>query len=121
MFGKDKPSVDREVFTIFDSKALRYELPAFAINHHDIIRQFVNLFSDPEQRKNRFLVNAEDYSLFRIGTFDQSTGIITPSKSLEHIANLNDLRALVAGSAATANSPTALESYPGANAPLRPV
>lgn len=57
------------------------------------MRQIINMFKDPTQSKNRFLVNAEDFSIFRIGTYDKKTGIIT-STNLEHIVNMHDLRAL---------------------------
>lgn len=81
-----------EVFVIFDSKTMSYDLPAFAINHHDIIRQLLNLFQDPQQRSNRYVLNAEDYSIFRSGYFDKKTGQLTTC-TLSHIANLHDLRA----------------------------
>lgn len=95
MFGKNgKHQVDLEVFTIFDSKTSSYDQPFFAINHHDIIRQIINMFQEPKQQKeNRLFLNAEDFSIFRIATFDKKTGSLQVS-NLEHIANMHDLRAL---------------------------
>lgn len=91
-FKKTK-QVDLEVFTIYDSKTQSYGEPTCAVNHHDIIRQLLNMFKDPNQAHNKYLVNAEDYSLFRIGKYDKKSGQLD-STNLEHVANLNDLRAI---------------------------
>jgi len=94
MFGsKAKHQADLEVFTIFDTKTGSYEIPTFAINHLDLQRQIINMFKDPQQRQNKFLVNAEDYQIFRIGTYDRKTGQIQ-TIILEHVCNMHDLRVL---------------------------
>lgn len=92
MFTK-KPQVDLEMFVIFDSKTQSYGNPVTAPNHHDLQRQLINMFKDPSQSQNQLLLNAEDFSIFRIATFDKKTGILS-SQNLEHIANVHDLRAL---------------------------
>ena len=51
------------------------------------------MFKDPSQRNNKFLVNAEDFQIFRIGSYDRKTGCIL-SQQPEHICNLHDLRVL---------------------------
>lgn len=96
MFKKtfdNKHQADLEVFTIYDSKTQSYGDPTFAINHHDLIRQVCNMFADPTQKTNRYLINAEDYSIFRIGTYDRKTGQLLTSQA-EHIANMHDLRSI---------------------------
>lgn len=90
---QDEKNYDHEIFVIFDSKTSSYTLPSFAMNHHDLVRQIINMFNDPAQAKNQLLVNAEDFSIFRTGYYSKSTGEINPCK-LTHIANLHDLRAL---------------------------
>lgn len=92
MFGKDKKS-DLEFFTIFDSKSQSYDVPTFAMNKNVLMRDIINMFKDPQQSKNKFLLNAEDYSLFKIGSYNKTTGQVT-SHNLEHIANMHDLRAM---------------------------
>jgi len=96
MFGskttKDVP-VDQHIFAIYDSKVQSYDMPVFAVNEHDLTRQIVNMFKDPEQKKNRLLVNAEDFSLFRIGFYSKKLGKIVEHNA-EHIANMHDLRAV---------------------------
>lgn len=94
MFTRQQGEPDLEYFTIYDSKTKSYKEPSLAINRHDLIRQITNMFADPDQAKNRFLVNAEDFSIFKVGEFDRKTGQITACKH-EHIANMHDIRAAV--------------------------
>lgn len=84
---------DLEIFVIYDSKSKSYEVPAFAQNADTLKRDILNMFRDPKQAQNKFLVNAEDYSLFKIGSYSKKTGLIEP-QNLEHIANMHDLRSL---------------------------
>lgn len=96
MFGS-KQKIERpdsEIFVYFDSKSKSYGQPMFAINQHAILRDITNMFRDPERQKDVLYTNAEDFSVFKIGYYDKSTGKIH-SQELEHIANLHDLRALV--------------------------
>lgn len=93
MFKKSEKKPDLEFFTIFDSKVQAYDTPTFARNSEDLIRQILNMFKDPQQSQNKFLINAEDFSIFRCGSYDRSTGIIS-SQNLEHVANMHDLRAM---------------------------
>lgn len=96
MFGKNnQPEPEFEYFTIFDSKTRSYREPILAINRHDLLRQVQNMFLDPkEQQKNPLYINAEDFSIFKIGEFDKKSGVITSTKQ-EHIANLHEIRASV--------------------------
>lgn len=95
MFGKNKSdkNVDLEFFTIYDSKTQTYGNPTQAINKHDLLREVINMFKDPSQAKNIYLTNAEDYSIFKIGSYCKRSGLLE-SQNLEHIANMHDLRAL---------------------------
>ena len=94
MFGSRSKDSDLEFFTIYDSKTKSYNEPSMAMNRDDMLRILLNIFRDPNQSRNRYFLNAEDYSLFRIGSFDMRTGKIEGGL-LEHVANLNDLRAMV--------------------------
>lgn len=84
---------DLEAFTIYDSKSGAYDVPAFAQNKNVLMRDIVNMFNDPQQSRNKYLVNAEDYSIFKIGDYSKQTGQIT-SHNLEHVAYMHDLRAM---------------------------
>lgn len=91
-----KPQVDMEIFTIYDSKTSSYGNPVHAPNHFDLQRQLINMFKDPSQSQNTLMTNSEDFSIFRIGTYDKKTGRIEAT-NLEHIVNLHDLKALAKG------------------------
>lgn len=96
MFGKkvDKKS-GMEIFAVFDTKTQTYGMPAFAINQHDMVREIYNMFRDPQQQtKNQLWLNAEDYSVFRIGTYSREGGELL-GQNPEHIANLHELKASV--------------------------
>lgn len=84
---------DLEIFTIYDSKTMSYDVPTFAINEHDLVRQVINMFKDPAQKNNRYLLNAEDYSIFSIGSYEKRTGILTAYEP-RHIANMHELRSV---------------------------
>lgn len=97
MFGKNKTEEpDGEFFTVYDSKSKSYSEPFPAPNAAVLMRDFLTAFRNREAaEKNRYYQNAEDYSIFRAGSFDLKTGLIQAS-NLEHVANMHDLRAMVA-------------------------
>jgi len=102
MFGnknKNEQRFHREFFTIFDSKTGIYREPRLSINKHDIMREIENLFKDPAHTKAQLVVNAEDFSIFKVGDYDSKTGEIRPTAAPEHIANLHDIRSAIARSA----------------------
>ena len=89
---KETTDNDMELYLIFDSKVGCYERPNFAINDNDLIRQLLNMFRDPGQAQNKYILNAEDYSVFRVGGLQLKTGTFTLCQ-LTHVVNLHDLRA----------------------------
>ncbi|WNK14458.1 MAG: nonstructural protein [Microvirus sp.] len=95
MFKPKVRETDYEYFTIYDSKTESYREPMLAVNQHDMLRQIDGLFRDPAQERNQLLTNAEDFSVYKIGTFTKKTGLITSVQPPEHIANLHEIRAAV--------------------------
>lgn len=94
MFGKkSEKQSDLELFTIYDSKSKSYGIPMLEKNKDVLVREILNQFQDINFQSKALLLNAEDYSVFRIGFFDKSTGVLT-SQNPEHIVNLHDLRAI---------------------------
>lgn len=91
MWKKEKPQVDLEMFTIYDTKVGSYDVPTFAVNGHDLCRQIINMFTDPAQARNKYLVNAEDYTIFKVGEYSKTTGAITPVQH-ESVALMHELR-----------------------------
>lgn len=59
-----------EIFSIYDSKAEAYQLPFFLHNQAMAIRPFADCVNSSEHQFGR---NPSDYTLFHIGTFDDST------------------------------------------------
>lgn len=95
MFGKKQETQnDLEFFCVYDSKAQDYKEPFPAKNRDVVLRDFVNAFKKPNaSTENRYYMNAEDFSIFKIGSYSFQTGLMT-SQNLEHIANMHDLRAI---------------------------
>jgi len=61
------------LFTVFDSKAEGYLQPFFAVTEAVALRMFMTAVEDPQHDFHRF---AEDYTMFRIGEFDQAEGVL---------------------------------------------
>lgn len=95
MFGNNKTQdPDGEFFTVYDSKSKSYSEPFPAPNSAVLMRDFVTAFKNPEApQKNRYYQNAEDYSIFKAGSFNLKTGLINAT-NLEHVANMHDLRSM---------------------------
>lgn len=99
MFPRKTTNADLEFFTVYDSKAGAYAEPFPAPNREVVIRDFANAFKKEDAPKvNRYFINAEDFSVFKVGTFDVKTGTLT-SQNLEHVINLHDLRAATSNGA----------------------
>lgn len=94
MFKKKEQQADLEFFTVYDSKSKSYAEPFPAPNRDVLLRDFANAFRKTEaSQNNKYFINAEDYSIFRIGTFDFQSGKLEAQQA-EHIANLHDIRAM---------------------------
>ncbi len=61
------------IYSIFDSKAEAYHSPIHATNDAVATRMFSNAVNDESHEFNR---HSEDYVLFRVGTFDQASGLV---------------------------------------------
>ncbi len=66
-------------FTVYDSKVEGYLRPFFMQTPNEAIRAFTELVNDPQ---HQFGKHPEDYTLFEIGTFDESNGSI---ESISHV------------------------------------
>lgn len=91
---KNKQQVDLEFFAVYDSKTQSYSEPFPAMNKEVLLRDFSNAFKDPEApQKNRYYKNAEDFAIFKVGSYETKTGKLD-GQNPEHILNLHDLRAM---------------------------
>lgn len=92
MFAKkDQPQADCLLFTIFDTKAGTYRYPVIAKDEAEITRQLQSNFINPATQYDQYVTHAEDFQLFRIGSYNQMTGEITAHRPM-HVANLHELR-----------------------------
>ncbi|PWN77291.1 hypothetical protein CV717_28670 [Bacillus cereus] len=62
------------VYTIFDEKAMVYNKPFFLLNDDVCHRTMLDLVNNPE---TDIAKHPEDFILFKIGEYDDGTGVIT--------------------------------------------
>ena len=81
----------RKVYSIYDKKAERWTFPMQVEKHGDMMRSFEDISNDPNHVVGK---HPEDYTLFEIGEYDDSTGTFTHSESrhsyglaLEYVKN----------------------------------
>jgi len=64
-----------QLYAILDSKSEVYDLPMYFRTDAEACRAFGTAVHDQE---HRFGKHPEDYSMWRVGSFDQTTGRLTP-------------------------------------------
>jgi len=72
-----------KMFSIFDHKAKAYGLPFYQRQSGEAIRSFSDLAND---EKSNVCKHPEDYTLFLLGDFDESTGVMELEKTPSPIA-----------------------------------
>lgn len=72
-------------YTIYDSKALTYSPPFFAVAHGSAIRMVMDTANDPNTTLGR---HPADYTLFCVGLFDDQAGRMVPHEVREHISDV---------------------------------
>lgn len=70
-----------DVFAFYDTKAALYSVPFFATNRSVGIRIATEVTSDPQTTIGR---HPNDFVLFRLGAYDDNTGLLQPSQP-EHL------------------------------------
>lgn len=80
-----------KIYTVFDSKAGAYTQPFFLPTNGMAERAISNALMDPNHDFSR---HTEDYTLHTIGTYEDTTGAITPC--MPHlVATLLELRSKI--------------------------
>jgi hypothetical protein len=64
------------LYSIYDTKAKYYSKPFQAQNDQVATRMIANTFSDPNASQSEYVKNPEDFKLFRLAEFDDSTGYV---------------------------------------------
>lgn len=75
------------IYAVFDSKAAAYASPFFMQRDTMALRAFTDLTNDRQSSINK---HPEDYSLWKIGSYDDDTGLVESCK-LHSIANAASL------------------------------
>lgn len=76
-----------KIFSVLDTKADAYMMPICCATAGVALRSFEDSVNDGS---SPFYKHPEDYILFEVGSFDEATGILTPSMS-EPVARGVDL------------------------------
>lgn len=63
------------VFTVHDAAVEAYLKPFFARSPGEAIRSFIEASNNP---KSEIFQHSKDYTLFQIGTYDDTKGLIEP-------------------------------------------
>lgn len=80
--------MELNVYVIYDVKAAAYLMPFFMPNDEMALRQIKGAVMD---KKSDFFKHAEDYSLFRIGLYDDVTGALEGMLP-DCLCNCNELK-----------------------------
>jgi|JI61114DRNA_FD_contig_21_3583598_length_731_multi_9_in_0_out_0_2 hypothetical protein len=78
-----------KIFTFYDSKVEAYSPPAFMVHRGAAIRSFIELANDGASSVSKY---PADFTLFEIGEFDDSTGVITAYEAKVSLGNGLDFR-----------------------------
>ncbi len=62
-----------QIYSIYDTASATYQKPTFARTDGEIMREFQNICVD---KKHPCGEHPEDYSLMRLGNFDDQTGLV---------------------------------------------
>lgn len=65
-----------KMFAVRDAKSAVFLMPQVYINEATAIRAFQDGCSEP---KSAWAKHPEDFTLFLLGTYDESTGLLTPA------------------------------------------
>lgn len=71
-----------EIFSVFDSKTKIYSQPQFMLNKGVALRTWVDVANDPQSAISK---HPGDYSLFKLGVFNDETGQITMDDAYENL------------------------------------
>lgn len=81
-----------KVFVIYDDKARAYLPPWTLPEVPQAIRTFGDALADPN---HDFSKHPEDYTLFQLGEFDSSSGVLVPEGTLLFVINGLELKSSV--------------------------
>ncbi|AXL14583.1 nonstructural protein [Microviridae sp.] len=77
-----------ELYTIYDSVAQVHNKPFHQTNRNVAIRTTADLTNDPTTEVSK---NPEHYSLFYLGTYDDTNASLELAEPMEHVLNCTEL------------------------------
>lgn len=86
-FAEPQPLV-RQMFTVFDRKANTHG-PPFLAENAEVAKRMLKLTAN--ERGNQFNSHPEDYSLWLLGDFDLTHGVLDQYDRSEHVCNVEEL------------------------------
>ena len=76
-----------EAFSIFDSKGLMYSPPFYDVTKGLAIRRFSETATD---RNTSIGLHPEDFTLFHVGSFDDSNAMMTAARTAEPLIKASE-------------------------------
>lgn len=107
--GKSEKEADVIMFALYDTKAEHYREPMRQRNVALLIRELENVFKRPESRDLDFVMNPEDFQVFKVGEYTLKTGKLVGCAP-QHIINLHEIAAAVRSQLQPIPAPGALSS-----------
>ena len=69
-----------KIYSLYDLKAQIYSHPYYSLNDSVALRTFLQMGQDPTSTVHHY---PDDFKLYRIGDFDDATGVLTPEHPFE--------------------------------------
>lgn len=82
--NQKKDTMKLQIYSIYDEKGKFFSSPYYSNNNDVAIRQFKSLVNDDQSTVS---IYPADFTLFHIGTFDDSNAIITPRQTSRSLGN----------------------------------
>lgn len=84
-----------KIFVIYDSKAEAYLQPFFMKSKGEAIRAISDLVDDPQ---HNFCKYAADFTLFEVGSFDDSNAVFSMHEAKQSIGCLIEFKKVISSS-----------------------
>jgi hypothetical protein len=81
----------KKIYAIRDQKVESYGPLVVEAHIHNVVRSLTSIVND-DDRKNHYSAYPEDYALYYLGTYDDTTGIITTNQTPQLVLQLTSLK-----------------------------
>jgi len=83
-----------KMFSVLDTKTGAFGNPFVSLREESAIREFSDAVNDGSNPNNQWFRHPEDFSLYFLGEFDTSTGVINPISLIQNLITASALKAL---------------------------